>query len=65
MPSRNEQFQVFKLPDNKELIRLIATDDFLKKNCIKAEMFHILIARENVSKVKSYLKKYGFLIDFK
>jgi hypothetical protein len=65
MPSRNEEFQVFKLPDNKELIRLIATDDFLKKNCIKAEMFHVLIAKENVSKVKNYLKKYGFLIDFK
>jgi hypothetical protein len=65
IPALNEGYQIFRLPDHKELIQLIATDDFLKKYCIKAEMFHVLIANAHVPKVKNYLKKYGFLIDFK
>jgi hypothetical protein len=62
--SQEEEYKVFKLPDDRELIRLIASDDFLKKNVIKAEMYYVIIPKANVNKVKTYLKKWGFLIDF-
>ena len=65
LPALNANYQLFELPNNKELVRLVASDPFLKKHIIKAEMYHIIIPRASVSKVKNYLKKFGFLIDFK
>ena len=62
--NRNEEFKIFTLPDNKELLRIIAGDDFLKKYIIKAEQWLILIRPEDVSKVKTHLKKRGYLIEF-
>jgi len=65
LPALNVNYQIFELPDNKELVRLVANDPFLKKHIIKAEMYHVIIPRTSISKVKNYLKKFGFLIDFK
>ncbi|PSR55549.1 hypothetical protein AHMF7605_19580 [Adhaeribacter arboris] len=65
LPALNANYQLFELPNNKELIRLVASDAFLKKHIIKAEMYHVIIPRTSISKVKNYLKKFGYLIDFK
>jgi len=65
LPALNADYQLFQLPQNKELVRLVASDAFLKKHIIKAEMYHVIIPRTSISKVKNYLKKFGFLIDFK
>ncbi|RDC65633.1 hypothetical protein [Adhaeribacter pallidiroseus] len=65
LPALNANYQLFELPSNKELIRLVASDAFLKKHIIKAEMYHVIIPKTSISKVKNYLKKFGFLIDFK
>lgn len=65
LPAFNADYQLFQLPDNKELVRLVASDAFLKKHIIKAEMYYIIVPKASVSKVKNYLKKFGFLIDFK
>ncbi len=64
LPSLEEEYKVFQLPDHKELIRLVASDEFLKKHVIKAEMYYVIIPKGNVTKVKNYLKKFGFLVDF-
>jgi len=65
LPALNADYQLFELPQNKDLIQLMASDAFLKKHIIKAERYHIIIPKSSISKVKSYLKKFGFLIDFK
>ena len=64
LSSLNEEYKVFVLPDNKELISLIAKDEFLKKHIIRAEYFHVIIPNKHVNQVKKYLKKSGFLIEF-
>ncbi|MES2731303.1 MAG: hypothetical protein V4714_06130 [Bacteroidota bacterium] len=63
--SQQDKYKVFQLPENKELIRMFAGDDFLKKHVIKADMYYVLIPKENIAKVKTYLKKFGFLVDFR
>jgi len=64
LDSLENEFKLFQLPDNKELIRLVASDEFLKKSIIKGEMYFIIIPKSDITKVKNYLKKFGFLIDF-
>ena len=65
LPSLESDYKVFKLPEDRELIRMFASDEFLKKHIIKAEMYYVLIPKGSVAKVKTYLKKFGFLIDFR
>jgi hypothetical protein len=65
LPSQEADYKVFKLPEDRELIRMFASDEFLKKQVIKAEMYYVLIPKANVIKVKNYLKKFGFLVDFR
>lgn len=60
----NEEYRIFQLPDNKELARVIAKDDYLQKHIIKAEYYNILIRKKDINKVKKHLKKSGFLIEF-
>ncbi len=48
--------------DQKELIKLIATDVVLRKIVIKAENFVILIERTKVRKFKKRMKELGYLI---
>jgi hypothetical protein len=65
LPSMESDYKVFKLPEDRELIRMFASDEFLKKHIIKAEMYYVLIPKGSVAKVKNYLKKFGFLVDFR
>ncbi|WP_299456942.1 hypothetical protein [uncultured Microscilla sp.] len=62
--NQNNEYLIYKLPENPELIRLIAKDEFLRKHIIKAEFHNVLIPHRHRAKVKKYLKKSGFLIEF-
>jgi hypothetical protein len=55
--------KVFKIPpDNKTLIQLIARDATLKKLCLKAEDYHILVPKNNLSRFKKRLQEFGYLL---
>ncbi len=62
--NKNEEYVIYTLPENKELISLFAKDEYLKKYVVRAEYYHILIPRKSLSIVKKHLKKSGFLIEF-
>lgn len=64
MKSENNQYLIFSLPQNQELINTIAREPNLKKYILKAEGYMILIRRKDIAIVKKQLKSYGFLIDF-
>ncbi len=64
LKDENDNFRVFRLPQNPELINLIAREASLKKYILKAEGYMVLIRRQDVSNVKKQLKNYGFLVDF-
>jgi len=64
LKDENNMFRVFRLPQNPELINLIAREASLKKYILKAESFMVLIRRQDVVHVKKQLKNYGFLVDF-
>jgi hypothetical protein len=54
---------VFRLKPSKELISLVAKDEVLKKNILKAEGYHILIEERNLGKVRKRLEDFGYFID--
>ncbi|MBF0227100.1 MAG: hypothetical protein HQK76_16775 [Desulfobacterales bacterium] len=54
---------VYRLPENKDLISLIAKDEVLKKYILKAEDYHILIKSTDLTKVKNRLELFGYFID--
>lgn len=64
LKNKNEEYFIYKLPDNPELVRLIAKDEFLRKHIIRAEYHNILVPHQHKNKIKKYLKKSGFLIEF-
>jgi hypothetical protein len=54
---------VFQLPVNeKEVIKLMASDNSLRKIIIKAEGFKILIEERNLRKFKNRMRELGYLI---
>ena len=53
---------VFKVKPDKELLRLLTTDNILKKYVIRAENHHIIVKTSDVSKVKNRLALFGFFI---
>ena len=54
---------VFEIPtDNPTLLNLIAKDDKLKKLCLKAENYHVLVTKKNMPKFKSRLQEFGYLV---
>ncbi|MEM6965684.1 MAG: hypothetical protein AAF573_13030 [Bacteroidota bacterium] len=54
---------IFKIPeDNPALINLIAKDDVFKKIVMKAEGYQVLVARRNLTKFKTRLQEYGYLM---
>jgi hypothetical protein len=56
--------KLFKIPPNeKELQRLIAQDEVLKKLILKAEQFYILVQTSNVAKFKTRMKELGYLVE--
>ncbi len=59
-----EMYALLKIPpSNKELIQLIAQDKVLKSLVLKAEGFHIFVLKSKLTKFKSHLKEFGYLID--
>ena len=56
--------KLFKIPPNeKDLQRLIAQDEVLKKIILKAEQFYILVQSGNVTKFKTRMKELGYLVE--
>ena len=64
LENQNDAYSIYQLPDNPELVRLIAKDEFLRKHVVRAEYHNILVPNKHKSKIKKYLKKSGFLIEF-
>jgi|GEM_PF-1394819 hypothetical protein len=57
-----DQYKIFKIKNNPELIRIIARDETLKKWIIKAEQFHIIVLEKDIYKVKKRLRQLGYFI---
>ena len=58
------EYHIFHVSENnKQLLHLLARDEELKKICIKAEKFHILVHYTNLTKLKNILRSYGYLIE--
>ncbi len=62
--NQNDEYLIYSLPDNKELMNLFAKDNYLKQHIIRAEYYHVLIRVKSLPAVKKHLKKSGFLIEF-
>ena len=57
-------FAVFRVDhDNQNLIQLIARDKELRKYCLKAEGFLILIAKKDINKFRKRLQTFGYLLE--
>ncbi|MEM9884508.1 MAG: hypothetical protein AAF849_01350 [Bacteroidota bacterium] len=58
-----KNLRIFKIPtDNDKLIKLIARDAKLKKLVIKAEGYHLLIEKGNMSAFKKRLQEFGYFL---
>ena len=57
-----DNYKIFKIKNNPELIRTIARDEILKKWIIKAEQFHIIVLEKDEYKVKKRLRQLGYFI---
>ncbi len=54
---------VFSLPaNNRDLLRVIAQDEVLRKLVIKAEQFHVIIENNNYNLFTNRMKELGYLI---
>ncbi len=62
LQERNE-FRIFKITPNRELISLIANDKILKGCILKMENYHIAIEEQNVRKVVERLREFGFFVN--
>ncbi|WP_028855244.1 hypothetical protein [Psychrilyobacter atlanticus] len=58
--THESDIKVFKVKQDKEFFKILATESKLKEYILKAEGFYILIKEENVCKVKTILSKYGY-----
>lgn len=57
-------FTLFRLdPKNKQLLKLIARDSILKRLCLKAEGYLILVPQKDVSKFRKRLQAFGYLLE--
>ncbi|MEM9849081.1 MAG: hypothetical protein AAF847_14445 [Bacteroidota bacterium] len=58
-----KNLRIFKIPtDNDKLIKLVARDAKLKKLVIKAEGYHLLIEKGNMSTFKKRLQEFGYFL---
>ncbi|BDU51376.1 hypothetical protein [Haliovirga abyssi] len=57
------EYKVFEIDKNKELIKLLTKDSYLKKYILKAEDYKILVKNKDINRVKKKLKEYGFYMD--
>ncbi len=59
----SNQYSLLKIsPSNKKIIHLIAQDTELKKYVRKAEGFHILVKKSDLTKFKTRLKEFGIFL---
>ena len=63
--TEESHIKVFKVKQDKEFFKVLATDIQLKEYILKAEGFYILIKEENIHKVKKILAKYGYFNEIK
>jgi hypothetical protein len=57
------EYSLLQIPAaNKELISLIARDEVLKKLCIKAEEYHLLVKNSDMNAFRKRLEKFGYLL---
>ena len=58
-----KEMKIFKIPeDNPNLIQLIARDAQIRKLVVKAEGYHILIPKGNMSRFKKRLQDFGYFL---
>ena len=55
-------YVVLKLDDNKELIQLVLKDSRIKKICLKAEDYHLIVSKENLKELVKIFGKYGYYL---
>lgn len=55
--------EVYQLPENKELLKIIGNDPKIKKIVERAEGFQIVIEKRKKNQLKNILKEYGYIID--
>jgi len=53
---------LIKLPNDKEILKLISSNLKLRDKIIKADRLHMVILKENLASVKTILKEYGIII---
>jgi len=53
---------LIKIPNDKAIIQLIATNQKLKQKIIKADNLHIVVLKEDIQAVKTILKEQGIII---
>ena len=55
-------YVVLKLDDNKELIKLVLKDSRIKKICLKAEDYHLIVSKENLKELVKIFGEYGYYL---
>ncbi len=55
------EYRVFSIKPNRDLMRLLSTDELLKDLVLRAEGHRILIKEDDIPKVKKRLEKFGYL----
>lgn len=62
-PFKRDEYAVYKVQsENRELQRLLSTDEVLRQHVVRAEGYIILIRKDDKQKVVDRLKKFGYLI---
>lgn len=57
------KFEIYQLPtDNAELLRLLSSDEVLRKYVRRAEGYMVLVETTHIPEVKQRLKSFGFLL---
>ena len=57
-----DDYIIFKLEDNKDLIQAIIKDARFKKIALKAEKYHLLVLKENVKELIRLLAEHGYYL---
>lgn len=61
--SPKEDFIIYKLPEsNKNLMKLVAQDKYLKSYSLKAEGYHVLVPKSKLLAFKKRLLEFGYLV---
>ena len=58
-------FKVFRIGEDEELLRLLATAPDISRFILKVEGYRIAVKKENIGMLTRRLKKYGYLISGK